>query len=117
MKMIVRKAILKSIEHHKRMQKWVKKEKPVFDGINEFKWQMKDAISESFWADDCPLCQLFDFDIGCYYCPLAQKYGECGYRRNAWSSLITATTWKEWLKADEKLVRQLRSLLKIKEKK
>ncbi len=112
--MIVRKAILKSIEHHARMQKWVKEKKPIFVDVDEFKHQMKNYISESFWADDCPLCQLFE---DCDDCPLVQKYGVCDDERNAWSSLITATIWEEWLKADKKLVRQLRSLLKIKEKK
>jgi hypothetical protein len=103
-----KEAIIKSIEHHERMQKWVKtqdKNDRVSPSL------MYTSINEDWSGSFCALCQLIPFS--CKPCPLYLKYGNCGREsKNAWTYLNDANTWKEWLRYDKKLVKQLKSLLK-----
>ena len=107
-------AIQKSIEHHLRMQNWVKINCDMTHIKHDGK--MKREIGEYWFADDCDLCYFFDLE--CSECPLGLKYGACGSEEpingnevNAWGDIQRAKTWKEWLEADRKLVNQLISLL------
>ena len=107
-------AIEESIKHHLEMQKWVKSQDM---DAHPNKDLMLSKINQNWDGEHCSLCQLFYRYSSnlekCANCPLGDAYGICGYVnvKNAWHDLAFASDWKEWLKADRKLVRQLRSLL------
>ena len=104
-------AILNSILHHERMQKWVK-----IQNKNDMPEEhlMRAGINENWYSRYCDLCLLFKCECG--ECPLGIKFGRCGNviskNKNAWNSLALSITWKQWLKWDKKLVKQLKSLLR-----
>ena len=102
-------AILMSILHHERMQKWVKTQNK--NDMPEVYLMWKN-INEDWSGKYCDLCSLFNCNF-CKKCPLGIKFGRCGdvYTENAWVLLAHSKTWKQWLKWDKKLVKQLKSLL------
>ena len=107
-----RQAIKESIKHHLRMARWVRTQPPD-DPPNCI--DMRTAIKESWGAGDCNLCKLYNliYRDKCIKCPLYKRYGQCNRKsvKNAYYKLHKSFTWKEWLKHNLELRRQLRSLL------
>lgn len=105
-----RKAILKSIEHHKRMRDWAEKQEP-----NKIRWSktMKEELGETLGSQDCALCQnYFTFGYPCPSCPLCKRYGRCGDdRENLYGYVCCTGTYKEFVEAENKFIPQLESLL------
>jgi len=124
--------IRKSIEHHKRMRTWAKKQDP--RELVSFR-KMLEEIKEMWGYEYCSLCKKYsrtmpqnygscNFDevaghkIDCSLCPLYRKYGQCKKSSvNAWTGMSKSIIWGEWIAYSNKLIKQLESLLdKPKEK-
>jgi len=125
-------AIKESIEHHKRMRTWAKKQDT--RELVSFR-KMLEEIKEIWGYEHCSLCKKYsrtmpqnygscDFDevaghkIDCSLCPLYRKYGQCKKSSvNAWTGMSKSIIWGEWIAYSDKLISQLESLLdKPKEK-
>jgi len=109
--MTEKQAIWKSILHWRRMIKWVKKQHPKEDTATI---KMRMEIKTDWNADGCALCTLFRLSGACSQCPLAKKYDKCSGldedKKNAWVDVALSDTWRDWLKAAHRLLKQLESL-------
>ena len=110
--MTEKQAIRKSINHWKRMIKWVEKQDVTFKKLTPRMLDMSIKINESWCGDDCALCELYQ--PFCEECPLASEYGFCSSPddRNAWKKTALAVTWRGWLYHAKRLLKQLESLTK-----
>jgi len=106
-------AILASIEHWKRMRKWVREE--IKDGESEVsEYIMTKVLGEGWFDESCPLCTMFDC---CYIpikypCPIATYYESCNERNSAWDKVYDQTIWEEWLIASDEMMYVLVNLKK-----
>ena len=122
---VVRKAINKSIEHHQRMNTWVRSlsVEDLHRSSGGMLDEMRNAIGEMWKSYDCALCKMFSFrsaitikDIpGCSNCPLGKMFGWCSGTDamrgvNRWLKMHMSRTWAEWLTHSDALIEQLKSL-------
>ena len=116
MKKEVIEAIEDSIDHWKRMIKWVKKQDRRM-AANPL--SMLVGAGQDWSSDSCSLCQQQQnprWEPGCPKCPLAQKYGLCSCvnltspTKNAWGRVTAAKTWAGWLQHGKRMLKQLESL-------
>lgn len=121
-----RHAIKESIAHHLRMREWARTQR---QDAEPSKREMEHAIGESWFSDDCVLCQKYwckSEEATIRYCrtkngrlcPYLLRYGSCngsrsatGENDNAWFQLSIATSWRSWMKHSDRVIKQLRSLL------
>ena len=108
-------ALKDSIAHWERMITWASKRvtylSKTFRSKIPDKRFMQDAIGETWSGNDCALCTLF-FNDDCRECPLAKKYGNCGYdRENCYRDVADSTTWEKWWENAQIFLSQLKSLL------
>ncbi len=109
--MTEQEAVQESIEHWERMILWVDGLNNKNDRPNDDK--MTDAIDESWYGEYCLLCKEFK---GCQACPLKISFGVCTNddSKNAWKLVRHSKTWKGWLKNANKMLKQIKSLEKLK---
>jgi len=116
-------AIEQSIDHWERMIAFAKTQTK---NVETRSSHMQGIIGESWFAIDCPLCKRFVSERSVCIrlkthetCPLKKQYGKCGSdsydsnTSNAWRKVFLAFTWQEWLDAAEKMVGQLKIILKL----
>jgi len=105
-------ATQQSVDHWKRMIEWVKQQNP--EWITDYHY-MEIEIGESWYSEDCPLCEHFLYETVCGNCPLRVVFGQCTDHSalNAWSNIRWARTWAEWLEAAEVMLLQLETVLKL----
>ncbi len=107
-------ATQQSMDHWKRMIEWVSQQDP--EWITDYHY-MEVEIGESWYSEDCPLCEhfLLDPDAPCNDCPLRVVFGQCidPLALNAWPNVRWARTWDEWLEAADVMLFQLETVLKL----
>ena len=112
-------AIDRSIRHWERMIKWAKKQKKSLLVSGYDNPDMETEIGEYWNAYYCNLCKAFKTKEGdelCFnnkiYCPLADKYGECGVRgsENNFLRVHNSKTWGQWVYNANIMLKQLQSL-------
>jgi hypothetical protein len=112
-------ALKASIEHWKKMCKWVKTQK---DSKQVSALLMCEAINEEWYGDYCPLCIRHtsggSWNANCKKCCLYKNYGGCddmAQPHNKWVDVTYAETWKQWLKAARAFIKQLKTMLPAEE--
>jgi len=106
-------ALMDSIMHWEEMIEWVKQQPPTEEPSTGL---MESEIQQDWYAESCSLCQLCninEYDIPCFACPLANVFGNCCDQEamNAWLNVRHACSWKEWLEAAEIMLEQLKVAL------
>lgn len=116
--MTEKQAIRKSIEHWKRMIRYVSR------NIKNKKTEpdaqfLYDHLKETYNSKACALCVLCNIAVrwrdACKQCPLGKKFGSCISSdeikvKNAYIKVEQAVTWKGWLYYGRRLLKQLKSL-------
>ncbi len=106
-------AVKESIEHWKRMIKWVRKQKLDNDPN---KITMKESIGEIWRSNDCALCEIvprnYRDELNCEKCPLSKAGYGCDDENSPWEKVNMGSDWREWLDAAFGMIKALKSLLK-----
>jgi hypothetical protein len=85
----------KAIDHYDRMIAWAKTQKPrTYPNIN----LMLSEIKEDWTYTSCSYCLKYPTP-GCNECPLSREDASCCY--GLWYEMISAKTWKTWIKRAE----------------
>lgn len=104
----------KTVEHHEKMLEWAKTQSPLSMVSLRV---MQGFIGETWMGGSCYLCEQYFEYTGdstviedCTLCPLALNGMFCCVIESPWQELNSATTWAEWIEAEEAFLKAFKAL-------